>query len=177
MHADAEPGTAAAWLEQLGKGDVGAKEPLAHHLRDVVFRKLVETGAAESDAQEVATDCVHDVMAKLHRYDPAQGSLDAWALGFAKNRMRSVLRERSRFTELREEMAVRSDQHSTTLTGVLAEMEPDERKLLQMRFVDKSGFDEIAEAMGTTSMAARKRLSRLIERLRNDSNIRQALFS
>lgn len=177
MQSDSSSGAASAWLERLEAGESGASEALTLHLRQFLFRRLIESGVAHSDAEIVAADCSVDVVARLGNYDREQGSLDGWALGFARNRVKQIARERARTTELREDMVQRSECQLTELTSVIAQLDTEDQSLLRLRFVDKLSTNDIAETLGDSPVAVRKRLSRLMERLRTNPAIRKALFS
>jgi RNA polymerase sigma factor (sigma-70 family) len=177
MQSDSSSGTASAWLDRLEAGENGASEALTLHLRKFLLRRLLDSGVAHSDAEIVAADCSVDVVSKLGNYDRGQGSLDGWALGFARNRVKQIAKERARTTELREDMVQRSETQVAELTSVVAQLDTEDQNLLRMRFVDKLATNDIAEATGASPAAVRKRLSRLMERLRTDPAIRKALFS
>src|SRR5438046_8630473 len=57
-------------------------------------------------------------------------------------------------------------QYEGELDGALASLRETDRKAVLLRFYEHKSFDEIAHILGTAEEAARKRVSRAVEKLR-----------
>ena len=108
----------------------------------------------------------------------AEGSLRGWLLGIARRKCaRHVERSVRRESKLRlvrgvEQQSVDDDlllrqQRARFARAALAEIRPSEREALVLRYVNDLSYREVAEASGIEEVAARKRVSRAIAKLRN----------
>jgi RNA polymerase sigma-70 factor, ECF subfamily len=105
----------------------------------------------------------------------AEGSVKAWLCGIARHVCAHMLETRRRGRELlevvpteaeaRDELALR--RRARQLRAALDKLKPSEREALVLRYVADLGHREIAEACGLDEAAARKRVSRALERLRS----------
>jgi RNA polymerase sigma factor (sigma-70 family) len=112
---------------------------------------------------------------RLHTLrDP--GQVRAWLIAIAANEARQAVRAQRRrpVVDISESLqtADRGDPAETIglvdLQRALAQLKPDDRRLLALRFV--AGFDstEIARLTGLSASGVRSRLARIIDRLRTD---------
>ena len=65
-----------------------------------------------------------------------------------------------------EEADSRWPDYEGELDAALASLRESDRKAIMLRFYEHKSFDEIAAALGTAEEAARKRVSRAVEKLR-----------
>ena len=65
-----------------------------------------------------------------------------------------------------EEADSRWPQYEGELDSALASLRESDRKAIMLRFYEHKSFDEIARTLGTAEEAARKRVSRAVEKLR-----------
>jgi RNA polymerase sigma-70 factor (ECF subfamily) len=100
--------------------------------------------------------------------------LRAWLIAIAANEARQAARSRRR-RALREVPMPASEPEpaldpdgSPDLAAALAQLSPDDRALIAMRYLAGLASDEIAAATGRTASGVRVRLSRLLTRLRKD---------
>ena len=99
-----------------------------------------------------------------------------WLLGIAANEARHLVRARRRRPVVDISETFEPDERTdpagliglVDLQRALADLTPDDRRLLALRYV--AGFDstEIARHTGLSASGVRSRLARLIERLRTD---------
>jgi RNA polymerase sigma-70 factor, ECF subfamily len=73
-----------------------------------------------------------------------------------------------------EELTVREELREQ-LAGALATLPVEQRAVLQLRFVEQLGYEEIAEQIGVTAEVARKRSSRALRSLRANGQLRHAI--
>jgi RNA polymerase sigma-70 factor (ECF subfamily) len=108
----------------------------------------------------------------------AESSLRGWLLGIARRKCarhleRSVRREsKLRLVRGEEQQSVSDDlllqqQRARYARAALAEVRPSEREALVLRYVNDLSYREVAKACGIDEVAARKRVSRAIAKLRN----------
>jgi RNA polymerase sigma factor (sigma-70 family) len=64
-------------------------------------------------------------------------------------------------------------QYEGELDGALASLRETDRKAILLRFYEHKSFDEIAAILGTAEEAARKRVSRAVEKLRGHFGVSQ----
>ncbi|MBL8049248.1 MAG: sigma-70 family RNA polymerase sigma factor [Chthonomonas sp.] len=165
-------------------GDESKAGVLSQVLRESFVKKFLAIGLGFDDANELAQDCVCEVMLNLGRFDENRANFQSWASGFARTHLRAWRRK---------ELGRRSVEHSLedvaeaavvdeelnevdcALRTCLGSLPVVDRELLIMRFSLGLSFDEIAERANLSSVNARKRLSRAMERLRRDPVLREAL--
>jgi RNA polymerase sigma factor (sigma-70 family) len=101
--------------------------------------------------------------------------LRSWLISIAANQARQMVRARGR-RAVREIAVSSTDEPSAShdrdaeidLVNALANLDPDDRALLALRYV--AGFDsnELARATGLTPSGTRARLARLLDRMRRE---------
>ena len=106
-----------------------------------------------------------------------EAHLRPWLVSVAANEAKRVLRKRRRRSEIEVPLDVTnkpggidpaSGVAAIDLWAALAQLDPDDRALLAMRYI--AGFDsnELAAATGISPSGTRSRLERLLKRLRKD---------
>src|SRR3954464_7344073 len=68
-------------------------------------------------------------------------------------------------------------QYEGELDAALASLRESDRKAVVLRFYEHKSFDEIAAILGTAEEAARKRVSRAVEKLRDHFGVNQRTLS
>lgn len=151
--------------------------------RDLVFRY-----AASRCGREVALDVVADTFVEAARsqddFDPARGSVAAWLLGIATNRIRRWQRTESRYTSMSSGRSATMGAEDQALIDLPERMD-DQRSGAEVRLAvaglpegERSAFllfaveglttREVATALAITSSAAKLRIFRARRRLRNE---------
>jgi RNA polymerase sigma-70 factor (ECF subfamily) len=170
-----EPGDDMRLVARIRAGDQQATSQLYDRYAKVVYavalRVLQDTGAAE--------DVLQDVFLQLWRnpdaFDASRGSLAAWLAVIARHR--SIDRLRKRRPEVDVEDCViaggpdLADEAERTLViekvrVVLAEMNPDQRKVLELAFFQGLTHTEIAEKTGEPLGTIKTRLRTGLQHLR-----------
>lgn len=136
-------------------------------------------------SQADADEAVQETLLRAHRAMAsyrAEGSVKAWLCGIARHVCAHVLETRRRGKELlelvpptgeaggaereaRDTFALR--RRARALRDALDKLKPTERDALALRYVADLSHREIAEACGLDEAAARKRVSRALDRLRS----------
>lgn len=173
---------------------------LLRTLRLYVWRAGLANGPTlEEVAQEVLSEVVAEALEHADRFDPARQP-GAWLLGIAANLIKR--RQVARATNARREPAMGdlyADAHADERDGelfdrlaalaspgpeemieaneqaaaLLALVSAEDRRVLQLAILSDLDGDQLAQALGTTPVAARVRRHRAMNRLR-DAWLRQA---
>lgn len=165
-------------------GDEPKRETLSGYLREVLLRRFVHAGLTADEAQELAQECLYDVLVNLSRFDESRSNVASWVSGFARTSLRSW--RRREFTRRGAELPIdysrdvtapvaELDEVDCAVKNCLHDLHPVDQELLHMRFSLGLSFDEIAEKSDLSSVNARKRLSRAVDKLRRDPVLRDAL--
>lgn len=167
------------WIQNAIDGDQDAFAEIVYSFTDAVYnlcyRMLGDSGEAEDATQEAFLRAYNN----LRRYDP-QRSFKTWLLSIASNHCIDRIRIRKRKMHLMsldeplpsgspleissndpqpEEMTLRREQ-SRMIQGMLAELAPDYRAAVVLRYWYDYSYTEIALALNTTESAIKSRLFR-----------------
>ncbi len=179
MQALAETVLADPIVEMIHGGrhrDALAACARTHHA--VLGRLCMALLGSQADADEAVQETLlraHRAMASYR----AEGSVKAWLCGIARHVCAHMLETRRRGRELlelvpptgeagraeRDVFALR--RRARVLRDALEKLKPSERESLALRYVADLSHREIAEACGLDEAAARKRVSRALDRLRS----------
>ena len=148
--------------------------------------RLIQFGVSGQDADDLAQDVMLSLLRQLPNFEVERGSMENWITGFAKLAAKGWVRQKVRRQqrevplELAPGVPAEADKdHSVTgaIHGALSKLADGDREMVTMRFTQGLSSKQIAEKMGVSDMAVRKRLSRAIERVRRDNGLREALYS
>lgn len=140
-------------------------------------------GIPSQDVDDLVQETVTAVISTVDDYDSSRGTMSSWVSGFAKNIARAWWRNSSDRRVLESPLAsldghpeeVDHFETPAALEDAIRTLSPLDQELLQLRFSFGYSFDEIEKLTGMTSAAARKRVSRAIEQLRQNSALRREL--
>lgn len=143
-----------------------------HHV--VLGRLCMALLGAQADADEA----VQETLLRAHRAMAgyrAEGSVKAWLCGIARHVCAHMLETRRRGRELLEVVPTEGEardafalrRRARALRDALEKLKPSEREALALRYVADLSHREIAEACGLDEAAARKRVSRALDRMRS----------
>jgi RNA polymerase sigma factor (sigma-70 family) len=156
---------------------------LANEVRQMARRKFLMMGIPSQDLDDLVQETVAAVIATADGYDESKGSVSSWVSGFTRNIARAWWRTHAhrRIVEAPlssvESHADEEDRFDSpaALDDALRGLSPLDQELLQLRFAYGYSFEEIEQMTDLTSVAARKRVSRAIEQLRNHAALRDEL--
>jgi RNA polymerase sigma-70 factor (ECF subfamily) len=172
---DAAPRDADPIAELIREGrhrDAVAACARTHHA--VLGRLSMALLGSQADADEAVQETLlraHRAMASYR----AEGSVKAWLCGIARHVCAHMLETRRRGKELLELVPEQGEardvfalrRRARVLRDALDKLKPSEREALALRYVADLSHREIAVACGLDEAAARKRISRALERLRS----------
>ncbi len=172
----------AALVARAGRGDGDALALIYRRYLPLVLRwSLRQTGNRELAADLTAEVFAASLLA-ARRYDPASGSVAAWLLGIANNKLRESRRRRrvedSARRRLRldpvalvdvdlervEELVGMDDR----LQAMVAELPAEQRNAIVARIVEERSYEEIASELQCSPSVVRQRVSRGLKTLRSE---------
>ena len=177
MEKDSRDADLRSWLRGYMEGDARAGELLASHVLATARKRIKGYGVPASDVDDLAQSCALEVLRHANEFDPNRGRLDAWVGGFAFNTVRQYRRQ-ARFghsgRQQVDDFACKA-RVSAPLTLALSCLSEDDKRLLQLKFIERLTSPEIAVAVDRTPEAVRKQISRVLEKLRKHPSIHQLL--
>jgi len=166
------------WLQACAeRGDEQAfARVVARHLQLVYSWALRQTG--NPHLAEEAAQAVFTILARKAVRLPAGTVLAGWLFTTTRYVARQLLRDEFRRQRREERFAVMISPESTSpppddsaiaalLDGALASLGQTDREAVLIRFFDGKSFAEVAAALGTSEEAAKKRVQRAVEKLRD----------
>jgi RNA polymerase sigma-70 factor (ECF subfamily) len=129
-------------------------------------------------AQADADEAVQETLLRAHRAMGtyrAEGSVKAWLCGIARHVCAHTLETRRKGRELLEVVPTEGEardafevrRKARVLRDALDKLKPSEREAIVLRYVADLSHREIAVTCGLDEAAARKRISRALERMRS----------
>jgi RNA polymerase sigma-70 factor (ECF subfamily) len=165
----------------VARGDDAAFAALYRRYLPLVARWC----SSETGNRELAADLSAEVFAAsltaARRYRPERGSVPAWLLGIARNKLRESRRRGRVEDSARRRLGVqpaaitdadleRVDELVSVDDGILelvAELPADLREALLSRIVDERPYEEIAAELRCSELVVRQRVSRGLKTLRS----------
>ena len=179
--ADLDARVDAELLAAVGRGDDAAFGVIYRRYLPLVVRWCWR----ETHSRELAADLSAEVFAAAlnaaRRYRPGEGSVAAWLLGIARNKLRESRRrgriEASARRRLGVQPAVITDADlerveelaslDREILDLVAGLPDDQRQALMSRVVEERSYEEIATELECSPLAARQRVSRGLRALRS----------
>jgi RNA polymerase sigma-70 factor (ECF subfamily) len=172
-----ETGTLKREVRRAARGDQEAAAALFDHYHPRVFRYALAKVGNRAVAEDVAAESFAKVLAELGRFRWKGAGFEAWLFRIASNLVVDHVRASHRETtaetvqaedagSLTPEQAVLHGELSKELKEMLAELAPDQREVLLLRFAAGLGAGEVGEVMGRKPNAVRQLQFRALENLR-----------
>ena len=166
--------TDAAVVRRVLEGDVEAFAILVERYYDRYARYAVHMVGSREDAEEALQDAFLRAYRSLARYEERE-RFGAWLFRIVMNQCRTVAARRRRH-ETRgaawdEDESVEADpaDHQALreeLDRALAQLTPDQREAVLLKYTDDFSYEEMAAITGTGVSALKMRVKRACERLR-----------
>jgi RNA polymerase sigma factor (sigma-70 family) len=148
-------------------------ELVRRHL-DLVFSAALRQVRSPQLAEEVAQSAFTDLARQAHRFAP-DTILTAWLYQVTRRTAIDVVRREAR-RQLREQVACELNAMNTPaadwthveplLDEAMHALEETDRTAVLLRYFENKSLREVGQTLGTNEDAARKRVSRAVERLR-----------
>jgi len=139
--------------------------------REDVYRFLLRRTGNHYDAEELAQQVFADATAALARAG-APRSMRAWLFAVAERRLVDELRRRARAARTAGMLAPRADDVAAEPLGAveaaLHRLPRSQRRIVAMRILEGRTYRDIARELGCNEAACKMRLSRALQRLRDD---------
>ena len=174
-------------LERLLARDERALGELYDLLAPWVLGLATRIVGDEDDAEEVLGAVFEQVWSRIHLHDPRRGPLVPWVLSIARNRSVDLLRRRRRWSRkaqhverewlaVADEVVDRSDAEAAVpgwpvhraVHQALAELPPEQRRVVVLAYFDGLSHAEIARRTGDPLGTVKTRL-RLAHRKLEDA--------
>jgi RNA polymerase sigma-70 factor (ECF subfamily) len=161
--------------------DAAAFDQLYTCYRPRLYAYLRSRTATDDDAADLTQQVFLQALAALPRSRNEHATFAAWLFRIARNAAVDFHRRQHRATTTRSllQRALRPATQQDELTSRLiyqeslarlrvqyAALDPDSRELLRLRFAAQLTAPEIAHVLGVREAAVRKRLTRLLQRLK-----------
>jgi RNA polymerase sigma-70 factor (ECF subfamily) len=179
---DERAGDDAALVGRIAKGDDDAFVVLYRRYLPLVVRWLLRRTRNRELAADLAAEAFAAALIAARRYDPEQGSVAAWLLGIAHNKLRES--ERRRRVEDSARRRIGLDPIALTDTGLerveelasldaeiaplIADLPEEQREAIMQRVVAERPYEDIAVDMSCSSAVVRQRVSRGLKTLRSE---------
>jgi RNA polymerase sigma-70 factor (ECF subfamily) len=153
-----------------------------------VLRFALMVSPPGTDAEDVAQDAMITALARLDTFDPSRGTMDAWLWKIVVSRACDAGRVMRRTGVLVERIASVGDRDSPIsqstdslalerlrdqdLIAALRRLPGRYRTVIALRYGAGLSSPDIAQTLGTTSMAVKKTMRRALDRLRADLEAR-----
>lgn len=164
------------WLEQARQGDKAAFGKIIEAYQTPVFNLAYRMLNNAGEAEEAAQEAFIRAYTRLDSYDPAH-KFSTWLLSITSNYCIDQIRKRRALLlsidePLAPHPALMSDrskgpeaqlmmnEQQELVQSLLAELAPDYRQAVVLRYWHEMSYEEIAEVMDTTVSAIKSRLFR-----------------
>jgi RNA polymerase sigma factor (sigma-70 family) len=167
---------------RVARGDEAAFNTLYTTYLPLVLRWCLRETRDRELAADLSAEVFAAAMVSSHRYRADQGTVGAWLIGIAINKLRESRRrkriEDSARRRLKLEPVLLTDADlelvdelvgmDERLQALTQELPQDQRKALVARVIDERPYDEIAAELQCSESVARQRVSRALRTLRSD---------
>ncbi len=172
----------AELVARVVDGDKAAFATLYRTYLPLVLRWCLRGTGERELAADLSSEVFAEALVKCDRYDPAAGSVGAWLLGIASNKLRESRRrkriEDSARRRLGLEPVALTDADlelvdeligmDERLQALIRELPAEQRNAVVARIVDERSYDEIAAELSCSKSVIRQRVSRGLRALRSE---------
>jgi RNA polymerase sigma factor (sigma-70 family) len=168
VHPEVEPREDGAdgLVKLFSAGDERALRMIFDEYGTAVFHLATRTLPNIADAEDVTQSTFVTAWMKRTRFDPARGSLLAWLLGIAQNRIVERIRDGSPARKLVGEPSTERVVEQLVLADEIVRLPGEQRRVLELAFYDDLSHQQIAAVTGLPRDTVRSHLARGMARLR-----------
>jgi RNA polymerase sigma factor (sigma-70 family) len=160
-------------IDDYCRGSLEGLAALIHRHVDLVYAVALRRTGDPGMADDV-TQAVFIVLARKARLLRSHPTVAGWLIVVTRHVARAAVRARARrvrheHAAARPEVIAMNDHHAELaglLDDALARLRSEDRDAIALRYLQSLSFADVGHALGITEEAARKRVSRGIERLR-----------
>lgn len=156
-------------LQALRRRDNHAWSALFEREHPLVFRAVLAQVGNRAAAEDITAQVFVEAIEGIHRYQDRGRPITAWLLAIARVRTTDWFRHRRRESDLAEapEPAVDGpDAHLSEAFAALAELTPEQRQIVHLRFVEGRPLEEVAALTGRSIGAVKSMQHRALARLK-----------
>lgn len=186
-HGESMLDALTSFISRMAAGDERALAALYDSTVDRVFTIALRVLGNRDDAEEAVCDCYRQAWENARQYDARRGSVTAWLAVIAHSRAQDLRRKRAQlplFECIDEDGDGREHadpnglpivdwldnmREGSAVRDALAELSWEQRRLIQLAFIEDLSHAEISERtglpLGTVKSCIRRGLLRLRERL------------
>ena len=171
-----------ALVVRIANGDDEAFVVLYRRYLPLVVRWLLRRTRNRELAADLAAEVFAAALIAARRYDPEQGSVAAWLLGIAHNKLRESERRRRvedsarrrlgldpiALTDVALERVEELASLDAEVAPLIADLPEDQREAIMQRVVAERPYEDIAADMSCSSAVVRQRVSRGLKTLRSE---------
>ena len=141
----------------------------------MVFSFIASRLNNSSEAEEVMQDTFFRIHKYVLKYDPEQNAM-SWVFTIARNCLLDQISKRKKLTELKQDLQRHHELQSVEtnfqeeakvhLDHLLKSLDPEDRRLLEDRFLNEDSYETLARGQGVSPAGVRQRISRIVRKLR-----------
>jgi RNA polymerase sigma-70 factor (ECF subfamily) len=172
----------AALVARIAKGDDAAFATFYRRYLPLVVRWSLRKTRNREVAADLASEVFAAALIASRRYDPERGSVAAWLLGIAQNKLRESERRRRVEDSARRKLGLdpialndvaleRVEELASIegdLTTLVAGLPEDQREAVLQRVVAERPYEDIASELSCSPSVVRQRVSRGLKTLRSE---------
>lgn len=170
-------------VARVAAGDRAAFATLYRRYLPLVLRWCLRATGDRELAADLSSEVFAQALVRCDRFEPDAGSVGAWLLGIAANKLRESRRrkriEDSARRRLGLEPVVFTDEDlelvddlvgmDERLQALTQQLPPEQRSALVARIVQERSYDEIAAELQCSESVVRQRVSRGLRTLRSEA--------
>lgn len=163
-------------LIEASRKDISAFAPLYNRYYQRMLAFIYNRVEEKEMAYELTAQVFYKALSKLSSYRPTGVPFSAWLFRIAANEVNDLHRNgKSKRVVVVDENTLRDLQDSVDesrhtdaeLFKALQTLSEEEMQLVEMRFFEKRPFAEVSDILGITESAAKQRLYKILEKLKN----------
>jgi len=138
---------------------------------DRVYAYVVRRVRDRAEAQDVTAEVFHHALANLRRFEWRGAPFAAWLYRIAANALTDRARRMEKEQGIAVEQAAPAEspeavEYRARVFGMVRELPPDQRRVIEMRFAEQKSVREIAAELGRSEGAVKQLQFRGLQNLR-----------
>jgi RNA polymerase sigma-70 factor (ECF subfamily) len=146
-------------VNRLRQNEPDAWDELVQEWSARLFNYIRNSVPTREDAQDILSETFAAAVRSIHRFD-GNVAMSTWLYALAHNKVVDFWRRTKIEQELSPTLSIADDEPSLDFQEAFGRLPEAARKVLQLRYVEGLGVDEIAQVLGRTYKATESLLSR-----------------